>query len=227
MFGGAGAGGDTTVGFEDDGFAADELVVVEAEAAAFAIFFVEGVGDAFVGPLAAVDFDDAVEVDGFAVGAGDEVTVGADALAVLKEHPADESEADAHENAADDALAGEIAGRAVLGEFFGKLVGGSVSAPGADDLGVFVGGFFVSGERAGGEGDELLVALFRGGPGDETIVAEPEAGAVEHERHHDHAAAPFFGDAGVDVHWGEGSGVWGKGKEAGEKRMKSNLIVID
>jgi hypothetical protein len=214
---GGGAGGDAAFGFEDDGFAADELVVVEAEAAAFAVFFVDRVGDAFVGPLAAVDLDDAVEVDGFAVGAGDEVAVGADAFAVLEEHPADEGKTEGHEDAADDALAGEVAGAAVLGEFFGEVVGDGVGFPGADDVGVFIGGFFVGGECAGGERDELLVALFLGGPGDVAVVAEPEAGAVEHERHHDHAAAPFLGDAGVDVHGGEGSGVCRKGKRSGQR----------
>src|SRR5690606_39069049 len=108
------ASGDAALGFEDDFLATDELVVVEAEAAALAVGLVDGVGDAFALPLAAVHLDDGVEGHGLAVGAGDDVAVGAHALAVLERDPADEGQAKGEQDAADAALAGEVAGAAVL-----------------------------------------------------------------------------------------------------------------
>ena len=62
-------------------------MVVEAEAAFLAVLFIDGVGDALLGPLAAVDVDDTVEGDFFAAGAGDDFTVGSDALTMLEKEP--------------------------------------------------------------------------------------------------------------------------------------------
>src|SRR5690606_10587012 len=130
------AGGDAALGFEDDFLATDELVVVEAEMAALAVGFVDGVGDAFALPLAAVHLADGVEGHGLAVGAGDDVAVGAHALAVLERDPADEGQAKGEQDAADAALAGEVAGAAVLGELELEVVLLGVFFPGAHGLGV-------------------------------------------------------------------------------------------